>query len=61
MTKTKKGGIIDELSKRKAGKNTARNKSKKLEKTFQKSIDKAKVVWYNTKAVAKKGSTVIEN
>ena len=31
-------------------------KPKKLEKKFKKGIDKAEAVWYNTKAVAKRGS-----
>ena len=60
MTKGKKGGKIIKLSAR-AAEIYRRKKSKKLEKTFQKSIDKAKVLWYNTKAVAKKDSAVIEN
>jgi hypothetical protein len=31
-------------------------KLKKPEKSFKKGIDKAKVMWYNTKAVAKKAA-----
>ena len=31
-------------------------KKKKFQKTFEKGIDKAEALWYNTEAVAEKGS-----
>ena len=56
MTNLVKGGKIVKLSGRGARGIYRRKKSKKLEKTFQKGIDKGKGVWYNTKAVAKKAA-----
>ena len=46
MQAVRKGGAERGLGKR----------FKKSQKTFQKGIDKAKALWYNTEAVAEKGS-----
>ena len=55
LTKEEIGGRILKLSREVLIRKNLKN-FKKVEKKFKKGIDKAKAVWYNTKAAAKKGS-----
>ena len=62
LTKGEQSSIIGKLSERTRPTESFKKKDKKIQKTFEKGIDKAKALWYNTEAVAEKGSEmVIEN
>ena len=56
LTKHKWSGIIGKLSARKRREKGFCEKDKKFQKTLQKGIDKSEAMWYNTEAVAEKGS-----